>query len=90
MFCVSFVLMKIKSQFNFKFAFNEHSLKRLSLKNTHILVFAVISYCFKYLCLFSVKDCQINPEIKNICEKNLSVAYAKDTMLRDVRLNDYF
>ena len=41
MFCVSFVLMKMKSHFNFTFAFN--------------LIFAVISYCFKYLYLFSDK-----------------------------------
>ena len=52
---------------------------------SHILIiFAVISYCFKYFCLFSVKI------VRNIGEKNLSVVYANDTMLGDVCLTDYF
>ena len=33
---------------------------------------------------------EINAKIRNICEKNLSEAYANDTMLGDVCLTDYF
>ena len=60
MFCISFVLMKMKSHFNFAFAFNERSLQRLSEKYSHILLFAIIfiSYCF--LCLFRNKPRGIN------------------------------
>ena len=33
---------------------------------------------------------EINAKIRNICEKNLSVVYANDTMLGDVCLTDHF
>ena len=83
MFCVNFVLMKMESHFNFisLLMFFE---KTFSENYSHILIFAVISYCFKYFCLFSVKI------VRNVCKKNLSVVYANDTMLGDACLNDYF
>ena len=33
---------------------------------------------------------EINAKIRNICEKNLSVVYANDTMSGDICLTDYF
>ena len=42
-----------------------------------------------FVCSLS-KLSEINAKIRNICEKNLSVVYAKDTMLGDVCLTDYF
>ena len=69
--------------------------KNFSQKYSHILIFAVISYCvfFLSICVCSLsKLSQINAKIRNICEKNLSVhvVYANDTvLLRDVRLTEY-
>ena len=61
--------------------------KNFSEKYSHILIFAVISLCVKYFCLFSVLE--INAKIRNICEKNLSLVYANDTVLRGVCLTVY-
>ena len=70
MFCFRF-----KSNFNFAFAFDERSLQRLSVKNTHILLFAAISNCCKYLCSLSrLSQISLNAKIRNVCAKNTSVA----------------
>ena len=42
-----------------------------------------------FVCPLSILS-EINAKIRNICEKNLSVVYANDTMLGDVCLTDYF
>ena len=74
--------MKMKSRFNFAFAFNERSLQTLSEseKYSDILLFAVMFCCCKYLCLFRQPRLpqSLNAKIRNVCEKTLSVVYANE------------
>ena len=55
-----------------------------------MLIFAVVSYCFKYFVCSLSRLSEINAKIRNICEKDLSVVYANDTKCGDVYLTDYF
>ena len=55
------------------------------MKNTDsILLFAVISYSLKYLCLSTVQIVTINGKFRNVCERTFSVVYENDTVLIDV------
>ena len=78
MFCVSFVLMKIKLHFNCAIVFSESSLKRPSVNNTHTsyslpLYVIALSICACSLSRLS----QINVKIRNACNQPLSVVYAQ-------------
>ena len=52
-----------------------YSAKTCSEIYSHIFLFAIISYCFKYLSRLS----QINDKFRNEREKNMSVVYANET-----------
>ena len=82
--------MKMQSHFNLHslLTFSE---KTFSEKYSHILIFAVISYVLSifFFCSLS-RLSKIDVKIWNMSEKNLSVVYANDTVLRDVYLTDYF
>ena len=58
-FCVSFNCLDGNEtrHFNFTFAFDERSLQRLSVKNTHTFYSVVISYCCSYFFFVLCQDC---------------------------------
>ena len=91
MLCVSLLLMIMKSIFNFKFAFSE--IYKIKNNNKDFQRKILIHYTLPlYLIILSICVCfpsrslQINARIRNEHKKNLSVVYAKDTVLRGVCL----
>ena len=88
MFSVSFVLMKMKPRFNFAFAFDERSLQRLSMKNTHIfhsLPLSPIAVSIFVCSLSRLSQISLSAKIRNVCAKNLSVTIAYANELRVLR-----
>ena len=81
MLCVSFVLVKKKSHFNFAFALDERSLQRLSVKTTYTFYFLLLYPIVVSVCLFSVQI--VTNELTIIL---LSVVYANESMSRNVCL----
>ena len=82
--------MKMKSNFNFTFAFNERSSRRFSVKTIYTYSLPLYPIVFSICICSLLRLSQIIAKIRNIYEKNLSVVYANDTVLRDVCLTDYF
>ena len=75
MFCVSFVLMKLKSHFiGFP---DERSLQRLSVKNTrtfHSLPLYPIVVCICVCSLSRLSQIGLNAKIRNVCELSFLLA----------------